>query len=157
MWRSGDLRPEILIPSGSAFTGNVNDSFVMQFIAAPMTPLGPRSDGQKGEGRPLSLKERRKRTLFQTKHKRHREMLNVVAAKRWEFMIGFSSSSLAVVPAWKEGRGAKFAWSDRLQMSVLDSLKMCPPPLLHPLEKSPIQYAVLYSFYHKSAGGPDVF
>jgi len=65
-----------------------------------MTLLGPRSDGQKREGRALSLKEgRKKRNLFETKHKRHREMLNVVAAKRWEFMIGFSSSSLAVVPA----------------------------------------------------------
>lgn len=60
----GDPRPEILIPSGSAFTGNVNDSFVMQFITAPMTPLGLRSDGQKREGRPLSLKEGRKKKPF---------------------------------------------------------------------------------------------
>lgn len=60
----GDSRPEILIPSWSAFTGNVNDSFVMQFITAPMTLLGPRSDGQKREGRPLSLKEGRKKKPF---------------------------------------------------------------------------------------------
>lgn len=60
----GDPRPAILIPSGSAFTGNVNDSFVMQFITAPMTLLGPRSDGQKREGRPLSLKEGRKKKPF---------------------------------------------------------------------------------------------
>lgn len=62
--------------------------FVMLFIRAPVTPPGPCLECKKKRKSLYALgRKGKKRNLLETKYKRHRETVNAVTAKHWEFMV----------------------------------------------------------------------
>lgn len=107
----------------------------MQFITEPVTLPGPPSDGWKREGRPLSSKEGRKKEPFWEWAQKGRSECGGcqgLGIHDWVFFVLIGSGSCLK----RRSRG-KFAWSDRLQMSVLESLKVCSLLSCTPERKAP--------------------